>query len=201
MDLSAARSSICTLPRELVSKHGRRVSLRLLTQKCHERLTDMYLAFRPRNCFQGLPPLRDEVCLQWVRQMIDSGINLIATGGAEGVVGHAALFPINRQKCEMLVVVRPEFQNAGIGTALVQSSVRVAGELGFERIWLPVEATNVRARRVYEKCGFDYVSHQLSREVEMACGVPRLAPVDPPRKGPPPPTFVLRCEDLLWCRG
>jgi diamine N-acetyltransferase len=202
MDLSAARSSIHSLPGKLITKHGRPVSLRLLKERCHGPLVDMYLAFRPRNCFQGLPPLRDEVCEQWVRQMIDTGINLIATSGADGVVGHAALFPVNPRKCEMLVVVRPEFQNAGIGTALVQSSMRVAGELGFQRIWLPVEATNVRARRVYEKCHFRYASSQLAREVEMACDVPRFAPADPPRHAPPaPPTFPLHCEDLLWCQG
>ena len=55
----------------------------------------------------------------------------------------------------MLVVVCPGFQNLGIGTELVRSCIEVADELGFQRIWLPVDATNVRARHVYRKCGFE----------------------------------------------
>jgi ribosomal protein S18 acetylase RimI-like enzyme len=51
----------------------------------------------------------------------------------------------------------------------VRSCVASAAELGFERIWLPVEATNVRARRVYEKCGFAYMPGRPARELDMAC--------------------------------
>ena len=87
------------------------------------------------------------------------------------IVGHAALFPINDKKCEMLVVVCPGFQNLGIGTELVRSCIELADELGFERIWLPVDATNVRARHVYRKCGFEYVSNKQGRELDMSCDV------------------------------
>ena len=87
------------------------------------------------------------------------------------IVGHAALFPVNDKKCEMLVVVCPGFQNLGIGTELVRSCIDLAAELGFERIWLPVDATNVRARHVYRKCGFEYVSNKQGRELDMTCDV------------------------------
>ena len=61
------------------------------------------------------------------------------------------------------------YQNLGIGTELVRSCVDLAGELGFERIWWPVDATNVRARHIYRKCGFEYVSNQQGRELDMVC--------------------------------
>jgi GNAT superfamily N-acetyltransferase len=138
-----------------------------------QRLVEMYLAFQPRNCFQGLPPIKDAVCINWVQDMLRTGINMIACCGREDIVGHTALFPINRHKCEMLVVVCPGFQNVGIGTELVRSCIDLADELGFERIWLPVDATNVRARHVYRKCGFEYVSNKQGREMDMACEVRR----------------------------
>ncbi len=48
---------------------------------------------------------------------------------------------------------------------------------GFEKIWLPVEATNVRARHVYKKCGFAQIADGLSREVEMAIDLGSYQPM------------------------
>ena len=184
-DSAAARSRSC-LPRTFVGKNRITVDLGRLPEDAGQRLIDMYLAFQPRNSFQGLPPLKDEVCVRWVRDMLTKGIHIVATrmmpATVQGtvpifvsakmglspsrshchnscIVGHAALFPVNDKKCEMLVVVCPGFQNFGIGTELVRSCIDLAEELGFERIWLPVDATNVRARHVYRKCGFEYVSN------------------------------------------
>jgi diamine N-acetyltransferase len=160
------------LPSRFSSKNGLPCSLSRLPANAGQRLIDMYLAFQPRNCFQGLPPIKDAVCVNWVRDMLRTGINVIAEIAGD-IVGHTALFPINPQKCELLVVVRPGYQNIGVGTELVQCCIDLAGELGFQRIWLPVDATNVRARHVYRKCGFEYVTNKLGREMDMACEVAR----------------------------
>lgn len=169
--------TIRSLPRSVTSKRGEPVRLELLAQDAGEELAAMYLAYEPRASFQGLPPLKDAVCVTWVQGMVRDAVNVVARS-AEGVlIGHIALFPVNRRKAEMLVVVSPLYQNLGIGTELTRSIIAVAGELGFERIWLPVAAGNLRARHVYQKCGFRYVSDKLDREVEMeleleaaACG-------------------------------
>ena len=174
------------LPRAFVCKNGLACELQLLRGD-GQRLIDMYLAFQPRNCFQGLPPLKDSVCLNWVQDMLRTGINVIALSDEKRIVGHTALFPVNQHKCEMLVVVCPGFQNVGIGTELVRGCIDLADELGFERIWLPVDATNVRARHVYRKCGFEYVSNRQGREMDMACEVRRwrrTAAVPPPVVAP-----------------
>jgi GNAT superfamily N-acetyltransferase len=171
MDLSARAATARCLPCAFSSKNGLPCDLQFLPLAAGQRLIDMYLAFQPRNCFQGLPPIKDAVCVRWVEDMLRTGINIIASCDQRGIVGHSALFPINPQKCEMLVVVCPGYQNVGIGTELVQGCIDLADELGFARIWLPVDATNVRARHVYRKCGFEYVSNQQSREMDMACDV------------------------------
>jgi CBS-domain-containing membrane protein len=80
---------------------------------------------------------------------------------------------MDNRACELLVVVAPQHQNAGVGTQLTRCAVQMAYEIGFERIWLPVEATNVRARHVYKKCGFEYLSRRDSRELEMAINLKR----------------------------
>lgn len=173
MDLATAASATDKFPRDFLAKNQRPIRLQLLDAKLHQQFEETYLAFQPRNSFQGLPPLKDEICLKWVSDMIRTGINIIAICTEEGIVGHTALFPINDRKCEMLVVVWPRFQNIGIGTELTRCCVEMASELGFEKIWLPVDATNLRARHIYTKCGFQYASHTQSRELDMVCSLSR----------------------------
>jgi RimJ/RimL family protein N-acetyltransferase len=161
-------NSLDLFPRDFLTKDRQPVRLQLLGENQHGQFVDAYLAFRPRNSFQGLPPLRDEVCLKWVREMTDTGVNLVAVSQSR-IVGHTALFPIDDRRCELLVVVWPEFQNIGIGTELTRGCVDLASEMGFEQMWLPVDATNLRARHIYAKCGFDYCSPKHSRELDMVC--------------------------------
>lgn len=165
MPLDSPRT-IRSLPRSFTSKRGELVRLALLDHRDRDRLVAMYLAYQPRASFQGLPPLKDVVCVQWVHDMVRTGVNVVALAGG-AVVGHIALFRVNRRKCEMLVVVSPAQQDSGIGTELTRSIVLAARELGFEKMWLPVAASNLRARHVYQKCGFRYVSDKLARELDM----------------------------------
>jgi RimJ/RimL family protein N-acetyltransferase len=58
-------------------------------------------------------------------------------------------------------------QNLGIGTRLTTCAVQLADALGYDKIWLPVDATNVRARHIYAKCGFEYVAQDSGRELDM----------------------------------
>ena len=173
MDPRAEGSTIHRVPHAFINKKGEAILIKTLDEKTCEGLQKMYLTFQPRNSFQGLPPLTDAACTKWVEHMVQSGINLVALSFGEGVVGHTALFSINEQACEMLVVVYPRFQDTGIGTQLTRCSVQLAYEMGFERIWLPVEATNVRAKHVYKKCGFEYIDATDAREVEMTLDLKR----------------------------
>jgi GNAT superfamily N-acetyltransferase len=173
-------------------KNGDAIELRRLAPAAGPRLVEMYLGFQPRGSFQGLPPLKDEACVAWVRKMLATGIHIVAVNATKGtrtsgpppagLVGHTGLFPENQRKCELLVVVSPDHQNLGIGTELVRGCVDLARQMGFERIWLPVDATNVRARHIYRKCGFEYVSKtSQGRELDMVCRIePAAGPVRPP---------------------
>jgi RimJ/RimL family protein N-acetyltransferase len=165
------------LPREFANGRGELVVLQRLDQQLAPRLVEMYLAYRPRNSFQGLPPIKDAVCIRWVEGMIADAVNVVAVAPQGDVVGHTALFAIDPARCEMLVVVSPPLQNTGIGTELVRSAVQLAHDAGYEKIWLPVEATNVRARHVYKKCGFAQTAAGLSREVEMAIELANYQPM------------------------
>jgi len=159
--------SLRCLPTTFAAKDGRPIRLELLGISDEDWLVQMYLDFRPRNSFQGLPPIKDEVCIKWVREMIRTGTSVIAREGRP-VLAHSALFSIDDCRCEMLVVVAPTMQNLGVGTRLTQCTVDLADELGYQKIWLPVDATNVRARHIYSQCGFEYVSQDCGRELDMS---------------------------------
>ncbi len=144
MDPRAEGSTLHGLPRALINKRGEPILIHHLDNNTAENLVSMYLAF-PRASFQGLPPLKDETCVAWVQGMIKDAVNLLALSFENGLVGHVALFPIDKARAEMLVCVIPTYQNTGIGTELIRSVVQLAYDIGFEKIWLPVETTNTRA--------------------------------------------------------
>ena len=174
VDPRLSESAIAHTPHAFVTKRGDPVLITALEETRAEALVTMYLAFEPRNAFWGLPPIRDDACRRWVRGMVATGLNLVALSIEAGIVGHAALFPMEGEACEMLVVVSPAFQNRGIGTQLARCAVQLAHEVGFGRIWLSVEATNLRARHVFRKCGFEDLARHGEVEVEMGLDVRRL---------------------------
>jgi CBS domain-containing protein len=160
--------TIHRLPQVFINKTQEAILIRALDETTCEGLIKMYLAYEPRNSFQGLPPVQDKACVAWVEQMISNRTNLVALSFGAGVVGHAALFSLDDEVCEMLIVISPPYQNTGIGTHLTRAIVQLAYEVGFDKVWLPVEARNVRARHVYKKCGFEPLPDRDSRELEMA---------------------------------
>jgi len=168
MKIDLSDTTIHNFPRAFINKRCEAIMIRTLEDKRREQLIDMYLAFEPRGSFGGLPPIIDAACVDWVMGMIDSAANLISLSFDVGVVGHSALFPINTDECEILVVVSPPQQKIGIGTEMTRSLIQLADELGFERIRLSVGAKNHVARHVYRKCGFQYSSRGLLDEVDMA---------------------------------
>jgi len=168
MKIDLSDTTIHNFPRAFINKRGEAILVQALAGKQQQQLIDMYLAFEPRGSFSGLPPIADGACIDWVRGMVDNAANLISLSFEIGVVGHSALFPINADECEILVVVLPPQQKIGIGTEMTRSLIQLADELGFERIRLNVEARNHVARHVYQKCGFYHHSHGLMDEVDMA---------------------------------
>lgn len=173
MPRSLRETTIYSFPHAFINRKGEPILITTLSDERCTQLIEMYLAYEPRNSFQGLPPIQDSACRSWVQQTIAHNINLVALSFAQGVVGHVALFPINDRACEMLVVVSPPLQNMGIGSELVSCAVQLADELDFEKICLTVSSNNARARHVYKKSGFEHVSSDRGGEVDMAVDLRR----------------------------
>lgn len=151
-----------------ITRRGERLDIVPLNDDLAGQLVAMYLAYQPRDSFQGLPPLKDDECLNWVRRMIRDGINLVAISARGAVVGHVGLFPLSQQRCEFFLVVAPDYQNTGVGMGLARCAMQLARDIGYDSLWLSVEANNARARRLYRRCGFRCRSPQFRGDLEMA---------------------------------
>jgi RimJ/RimL family protein N-acetyltransferase len=132
-------------------------------EKDYPFLAAMYRGFEPKEWSQGLPPRLEQKREEWLRYVVDKGINLLAI--MEGkLVGHAALFEIKRGRdYEYLIFVHQDYQDRGIGTALSQAMKDLAQEMECSKIWLTVGAINRKAIHVYKKVGFCIVG---PRDVE-----------------------------------
>ena len=152
--------------RTLADKFGRPFTIRSC-KKHHldfRALSEMYTAFQPKECAQGLPCAADDKRATWLQGLLAEKLNLLALV-RETVVGHAVLLEMQPGKtCEYLVFVHQDHQNRGIGTALSQTCKDLAHHMGYEMLWLTVELTNCRAIHVYEKVGF-----RMMRPIHMEC--------------------------------
>jgi len=145
--------------RLIKDKYGAPFVVRLYQddERDYPALKEMYRGFEPKELSQGLPSRLDHKREEWLRYVAAEGVNLLAIM-EEKVVGHAALFEMERGKsCEYLIFVHQDYQDRGIGTALTQLMRELAHEIGWSQIWLTVETRNFKAIHVYEKVGFCFV--------------------------------------------
>ncbi len=70
------------------------------------------------------------------------------------VLGHA-IFNVMADEAELYnIAVRRESRGRGVGTALLQGTMRLARQAGAERMFLEVRKSNAAAREMYRKAGF-----------------------------------------------
>ncbi|MBE6821725.1 MAG: GNAT family N-acetyltransferase [Ruminococcaceae bacterium] len=84
-----------------------------------------------------------------------------------------ANWTIEAEDKEVFVVhtlaVHPDFQQAGVGRALIEFSKQLAQQKGMKAVRLDVRSGNLPALRLYESCGFRYV-----QTVDLGLNLPGL---------------------------
>jgi len=119
-------------------------------------LVEMYETFQPKGKYQGLPPLKTNACLDWIRRLFESGENHLAIRNRR-MIGHAVLLPdLTLQDGEYLVFVHQQRRGLGVGTQLTECTLENARSLGLAVVWLTVDASNFVAIRLYRKFGFGF---------------------------------------------
>jgi RimJ/RimL family protein N-acetyltransferase len=112
------------------------------------------------EAFAPLAPEEERARLDWFnsRNDTDDRLDLAVVDKASGdCVGEAVLndWDPGNQSCNFRILIGPDGQNRGLGTEATRLIVGYGFErLGLHRIELSVYAFNPRARRAYEKAGF-----------------------------------------------
>lgn len=83
---------------------------------------------------------------------------LIREGKRQRIVGSASLrfhsADALKHKAELGITVHDDYQNRGLGTAMINHSLGTARKKRLKKFYLLVNTENARAIHVYEKCGF-----------------------------------------------
>ena len=139
-----------------------------------EALVEMYSEFDPSDRAQGIPPGQESRIRTWLESILSGDcLNVIAWDG-ETAAGHSTLVPDGDDDYELAIFVLQAYQEAGIGTHLIESLLGYGATHDIHKVWLTVERWNHPAVSLYEKVGFETTGAE-SFELEMAI---RLADAD-----------------------
>ncbi|MFW5896159.1 MAG: N-acetyltransferase family protein [archaeon] len=154
-------------PLSFTDRHGREIEARAYdgTEREHETLVEMYVAFDSVDRAQGIPPTEENRIRSWLEEILEISLNVIAWDG-DVAAGHATLVP-HRGAYELAIFVLQDYQEAGIGTRLIEALLGYGEDNGVEYVWLTVERWNQAAVHLYRKIGFE-PSDEESFELEMS---------------------------------
>jgi GNAT superfamily N-acetyltransferase len=130
-------------------------------------LVSMYVGYNPEDRAQGIPPTGEENVRDWLDRITEPGCHNVVAWHGEQVAGHATLVPDRGGPYELAIFVDHDYQEAGIGTHLMQALLGFGREEGVEKVWLSVERWNTPAVSLYRKIGFDSTG-DAGFELEMA---------------------------------
>jgi GNAT superfamily N-acetyltransferase len=155
-------------PLSFEDREGREIEIRAFEPEELDAVSEMYADFDPADRAQGIPPTGEDRIEEWLSTLVEEGLNVVAWHG-ERAAGHATLVPDagNGKTYELAIFVLQEYQEAGIGSRMMECLLGHGEAEGVERVWLTVERWNRAAVSLYEKMGFE-TSNAESFELEMS---------------------------------
>jgi len=156
-------------PVRFTDRDGRDIEIRPYdgSEAEYEALAEMYVEFDPSDRAQGIPPGQESRVRTWLDGILaDDCHNLIAWDG-DTAAGHSTLVPDGDDDYELAIFVLQDYQEAGIGTHLIESLLGYGHSNEINCVWLTVERWNHAAVSLYEKVGFETTGAE-SFELEMA---------------------------------
>ena len=139
-----------------ILKNGSKVRIRGYTSDDKEGMVKMYASLSPQSLRWSMPPYNRQRIDRWTSDL-ENNIILLAIDEGQ-VVGHLqisiAVNPRFRGTGELFIYVHQDFQNVGLGKALMREGISLARKRGLHRIELSVVADNDAGVYLYEKVGF-----------------------------------------------
>ena len=92
------------------------------------------------------------------RDSVTAGYDCWTITHGEAVVGYAILMVALDEAHLLNIAVAPEWQNQGIGRAFLQHMIQVARDAACQIVYLEVRPSNLAARHLYRKLGFQQIA-------------------------------------------
>lgn len=144
-------------------KSGERVSFRPVQSGDMEMLWEMFSTLSESSLSNLAPPFTRERIERWTSSIdYDKILTIVAViedKGKRRIIGSASLSfsqrEISRHTAELAIAVHDDFQNMGMGTAMLKHQLGIARAKKLRKVWLLVNTDNERAIRIYQKAGFE----------------------------------------------
>jgi len=139
-----------------IDKRGEPFEVRVWKDEDYPALCAMYNGFSPKGKYQGVPPVAEDACRNWIGNLVQDGKNHLAIRSGR-VIGHVVILADKpKAEGEYLIFVSQDERNRGVGTRLTEAAVTYARALGLRRLWLSVGTYNFPAIALYRKFGFQF---------------------------------------------
>jgi putative acetyltransferase len=154
------------------AKNGKKVTFRPEQASDPEMLWTMFSTLSEQSTSNLVPPFTRERIESWTSNINYNEILAIAAvieeANKQRIIGVSSL-KFNPQeafkhKAELGITVHDDYQNMGIGTALLNHMLDVARLKKLKKVYLMVNTDNNKAVRMYKKAGFE-VEGKLCREI------------------------------------
>ncbi len=147
----------------------------------HQTVADMF-GFTPENAPRYVAFATDENRLVW---HMDSEHRLMFVEEEGGIIrGYYSLLLKNANECELgNLSVLPEYRHRGIGTALLEHSVRIAREQQCKVMRLSIVEENTVLRKWYEQNGAIHTGTEKYDFFPFTCGYMMIDLASPEQEG------------------
>lgn len=148
--------------RNVVLKNGHQVLLRPEISTDTEMLWGMFSTLSEASLNNLVLPFTRERIEGWTGNIdYDKNLPILALieEGEQRIIGSASLSfnsaEALRHKAELGITVHDDYQNLGLGKAMVKHLLDIARKKGLKKVYLFVNTDNSRAIWLYKKCGFE----------------------------------------------
>jgi len=153
------------------AKNGKNVDFRPKQSGDTEMLWKMFSTMSEKSLSNLVPPFTRERIEGWTSNInYDKVLTIVAVineKNEQRIVGSASLKfnpqEIFRHKAELSASVHDDYQNMGLGTAMLKHLLGIARKKKLRKVWLLVNTDNDRAVNVYKKVGFE-IEAKLCKE-------------------------------------
>jgi len=147
---------------EFTAKNGEKVVFRPEQSGDTEMLWEMFSTLSEESTSNLIPPFTRERVESWTSNInYDEVLAIVAVVEEKSerrIIGSASLKFYQQEalkhKAELGITVHDNYQNMGIGTALLKHLIGIAKMKKLNKIYLHVSTANDRAINIYKKAGF-----------------------------------------------